>query len=331
MPHDPSRTAGETPVAADACPIRIFAVIVLYRQAASDSATLRTLLASAEGITPDRIVLKVLLYDNTPGAESGPALPQEFVLYRAARKNRGLAGAYNDALRMAEEGGYEWLLTLDQDTELPLNYLSVMAELAAECWSDPSIAAIVPHLVDRDRLLSPVRVLFCTHRPLPLHAEGVQVGEVQALNSAALLRTSALREIGGFHSLFWLNYLDNWLHHALHAHGKRVYIAGKMVIQHELSLLDYRDRMTIAHYRDFLLAESAFRDLYSGRLESMAYTAQLIVRLRNQRRRGEKPEILEATRAFLRRRLTTTRKQRLQQWKTEMGLREQSPQLEDCA
>ncbi len=301
---------------------RIFAVIVLYRQAAANSATLRTLLASADHAGADALDLRILLYDNTAGAQAPTAMPREFVQYRAAPANRGLAGAYNEALTEAEAEGFPWLLTLDQDTELPLEYLSVMARLASECTADERIAAIVPHLVDRERVLSPVRVHFWTHTPLPLAAEGVVPGEVQALNSAALLRTSGLREIGGFHPLFWLNYLDNWLYYALNTRGKRIYVAPRLVIQHELSLLDYRDRMTIAHYEDFLLAESAFRDLYRGGLAGLAYTAQLAVRLRNQKRRREKAEILQATRAFLRRRLTTTRRQRISEWERKMRTRE---------
>ncbi len=308
------------PVVAGSRPVRIYAVVVLYKRAASDSATLRTLLASAERLAPNTVDLHVLLYDNTPGAANN-STPAELVTYHAARANNGLAGAYNKALDLAENSDFEWLLTLDQDTELLPEYLSIMAELADAKRSDTRIAAIVPHLVDGTRLLSPVAVGRFTHKPLPLAFDGVPQGEARALNSGALLRVAALHELGGFHPLFWLNYLDNWLHHALYQHGKSLYVARDLVVQHELSLLDYRGRMTLAHYSDFLLAESAFHDLNGGWLQSLLHTAQLAVRLWNQHRRKETPEILAATRRGLAWRLTRTRKRRLREWSKQMELR----------
>jgi hypothetical protein len=90
-------------------------------------------------------------------------------------------------------------------------------------------------------------------------------------------------------------------------------------LEHHFSLLNYKERVTLAHFQNFLAAESAYFDLYGSWLARLAYSAQLAVRLVNQRRRGEAREIRSATWRALRRRLSVTRKQRIAAWRKSMG------------
>ncbi len=59
--------------------------------------------------------------DNTPSPGSGQNLPQD-VAYLASERNSGLATAYNRARRLAAVNRSQWLLTLDQDTAVPLDF-----------------------------------------------------------------------------------------------------------------------------------------------------------------------------------------------------------------
>ena len=65
------------------------------------------------------------------------------------------------------------------------------------------------------------------------------------------------------------------LHRTLHDAGMRIYVAGDIQVQHELSLQDYRS-LPIDRLRNFLQAESAFFDLYKGALENQVLTATLL-------------------------------------------------------
>jgi GT2 family glycosyltransferase len=315
---------------------RIFAVIVLYKQRPSASVTVATL---ARALADAPVDCVVLVYDNggdnggdngtdnsaadTAGAgSSSETLPAGF-RYHAAPSNRGLLGAYEAALEQARAEGYDWLLTLDQDTALPADFFSAIQPGLKAAAEDPHIAAIVPHLAEGDRLLSPAYVGIGRATPLPAHFAGVPRREARAFNSAALLRVKALDAIGGFDPCFWLDHFDSSLHHRLYVHGWRLYVLDSVHLEHHFSLLNYKERVSLPHFRNYLSAESAYMDLYSSWWARAAYTAQLGVRLVNQQRRREYPEILLATRTALLRRLTMTRAKRLRSWRQEMGCREQ--------
>jgi GT2 family glycosyltransferase len=302
-------------------PARILAVIVLYHQSATDSPALRTLLESAARVPG--CAMEVLLYDNAPDAPP-PELPAG-VSYYAASRNGGLAAAYNAALERAAATGCEWLLTLDCDTRLPADFLPAVLGALCAVQSRPEVAAVVPFLTEAGRPLSPVRLRPGTTTPVRADSAPMPNGELRAYNSAALVRVSAVREIGGFSPDFWLDYLDCWLHHELYRRGKRAYVVPGLYVEHQLSLLDYGERVTPLRFRNFQAAESAYQDLYHGPLERALYTARLAVRLWRQKRRGERPEIMAATRECLRSRILHTRGRRLQAWRAGSPLRSQEP------
>jgi GT2 family glycosyltransferase len=296
--------------------VRILAVVVLYKQRPSASVTVATLARTLPNACAD---CAVLVYDNSAEPDvPTDGLPAGFQ-YKAAPANRGLLGAYEAGLERARAEGYDWLLTLDQDTALPENFFSAIEPGLKAAAEDHRIAVIVPHLAEGEQLLSPAYVGLTRTTPMPASFSGVPSREARAFNSAALLRVEALESIGGFDPCFWLDHLDSWLHHELYIHGWRMYVLDSVHLEHHFSLLNYKERVTLAHFKNFLGAESAYFDLYGSWLARLAYTGQLGVRLMNQRRRGEAPEILSATRQALWRRLAMTRSKRIAAWRANMG------------
>src|ERR1700744_1601622 len=130
--------------------VRLLAVIVLFKIRPSVSSSLLTLLASARQAANSKLKLEILIQDNTPGGQEAGDLPEN-VRYCVAPHNPGLAQAYNSALKVAEKEGYDWLLTLDQDTSLPVNFLERISEIALEQAAPPEVGAIVPKVVGDGR------------------------------------------------------------------------------------------------------------------------------------------------------------------------------------
>lgn len=304
------------PVESAADRARIFAVIVLYKQRPSASVTVASLARSLEAA---RAECAVLVYDNSADTEAArDAMPAGFH-YQAAAVNRGLLGAYEAALDRARAEGYDWLLTLDQDTALPADFFSAIRPGLRAAKEDPRIAVIVPHLAEGERLLSPAYVGLSRTAPMPSSFSGVPAREARAFNSAALLRIEALDAIGGFDPCFWLDHLDSWLHHQLHVHGWRMYVLDSVHLEHHFSLLNYRDRVSLAHLQNFLAAESAYFDRYCSSLAGAAHTVQLAGRLVKQTLRRETREVRRATWSALWRRLTVAKRRRLALWRKAMG------------
>lgn len=292
--------------------VSIFAVVVLYRIRPSESVTVTSLTAQIPDFKAQGNRIQVLLYDNTPGgADPGP-LPEN-VWYEAAPRNAGLSPAYNRGLSLAQSLEFDWLLTLDDDTTLPGNFLSKMAAEAARCWHDDSIAAVAPQLCSGKATLSPVYVRRLRNTAVPRGFKGLNDREMFALNSAALLRVSVIADLGGFPRQFWMNYLDVCLHRLLHRAGKRIYVAGDIPVEHRLSLDDYAS-LTPVRYRWFLEAESAFFDLHKGRLENWILTATLLFRYARHWVRRDPGALRPETLRILKQRLLLSRKSRITRW-----------------
>ncbi len=274
-------------------------------------------LQAALAAATDCCILSILLVDNSPSPEDHPWLPPT-VEYRAAARNEGLAPAYNWAIQRAEQNCATWLLTLDQDTKLPVNFLRSMASIAGSVEITPAIAAIVPRIVADGRTVSPYRFIGGAVPSWgPASAHGVSPHPIFAFNSGALLRVSALRQIGGYDPRFWLDCSDTLLFHQLHRFGKRVFVAGNIRVEHDFSMLNPGDRVSCSRYRNILLAESAFWDWHMNKLAGWERTARLLLRVVRQLGGKDSAELRFITFEFLKRRLLWSRSRRMRVWERE--------------
>lgn len=303
------------------CITRLFAVIVIYKMQPLDSSSLQTLLASVENTFPGNLDLKILVWDNTPGGQGIGELP-DGILYKSAPHNPGLALAYNQVLDQAEAEGYEWLLTLDQDSSLPVDFLEKIANLTRELNPYPTIGAIVPQVMADGRNISPFRFLLgAIPRWFKNGFEGISEDIVIPINSGATLRVTTLRQIGGYDLMFPLDVSDIELFHRLHNSGKKVYIAGDILIRHDLALLRKNSRMSLERYRMLLLDECAFWDMHLGPLARFERMIRLAGRACKDLILSKESGFWKPTLSELKRRLLTPRQKRIAEWRTWATLR----------
>ena len=307
--------------------VRLFAIVVIYKMLPRDSSSLQTLLTAAAKVSRNELDLKILAWDNTPGAQNPGELPDE-VLYVSAPNNPGLAVAYNHVLNLAEAGGYEWLLTLDQDSNLPANFLLRMAQLARELGPRLKIGAIVPQVTASGRNISPFRfMLGAVPRWFKYGFVGTSESITIPINSGAMLRASALHRIGGYNPMFPLDFSDNDLFYRLHKSGKRVYIAGDLLIHHDVALLARDKKMTLDRYRAVLLEECAFWDLNMGSIARFERMIRLVGRVCRDFLKSDGPLFRALTILELKRRLLNSRQQRIAEWRQWASLRCNAAQL----
>jgi len=303
----------------DQAPVQVLALIVLYKMQPSESAAFMSLQLAIDDLAQGRSGFRVLLYDNTPGGCDPGSLP-DCVQYEAAGQNTGLSAAYNHALAIARRERDTWLLILDQDTTLPSDYLARMSTIAFEIEPDEKIAAIVPLILDAGRAVSPVFIEFWGTNHVSADCFGASRREIQAINSASWFRVSSLLQIGGFSPYFWLDYLDAYVFRHFCLHGLKVYVAGDVEVEHELSLL-HGGELKTERYRNILRAESAFWDIYGGLVQGVVLTARLLGRMWRQRKRGHGLAIRQLTGNEMKRRLFQSRTRRINDWVREMELR----------
>jgi GT2 family glycosyltransferase len=170
-------------------------------------------------------------------------------------------------------------------------------------------------MVDKGRNLSPFRFAAgFMPRWFAFGFVGTPSRATYALNSAAVLRVASLAEIGGYDCRFPLDVSDIDLFHRLHAEGKRVFVAGDILVSHSFSLLNKDKRMSTDRYRKMLRDECAFWDLYMGPLARLERFVRLAGRVGKDYFFTDDSAFCRTTLLELKHRLMTRRKRRIAEW-----------------
>lgn len=252
----------------------LLALIVLYNVDFNESAAFSTVCTASPKGQPGRS--GILLYDNTPIHRDPGPLPVG-VQYQSMGQNTGLAAAYNWALTLCEEGGFSWLLLLDQDTKLPADFLQLLRLEIEKHDANPDVVAIVPLVRNGNDVISPKRVGLYGLHALPGNARGIQDDEITCINSGTAVRCSFVRSLGGFNRAYWLDYLDYWLFHQIYASGKKAAVFD-CTLEHDLSVTDYARNVSKDRYRSILKGESAFVTTHRPKSQIPFYLLRLLFR-----------------------------------------------------
>jgi len=179
----------------------IAAAVVLHNPAADD---LDRLQASIGG------TIEVIVVDN-----SEPQLePEQSITWISMGENKGVAAALNTAAARARDEGYDWLLTLDQDTNVPEETLVDYVTQALKLPDLDQVAVFGPNLGD-----------------------GEPDGQVEetflVMTSASLINLSIWRTLGGFVEDLFVDEVDH--EYCLHAksHGYSVIRLGNVLVPHK--------------------------------------------------------------------------------------------------
>ncbi|MDR3326838.1 MAG: hypothetical protein LBT04_01675 [Prevotellaceae bacterium] len=224
-------------------------ILVLYRTELQDSLSYLTL---CEHIHRLSVPYELLIYNNSTEIKIKEST--EYIVVNA-EKNNMLAQAYNYALERAVKNNRKWLLLLDQDTFLSEEYferLNVALNLQVK------VAAILPVLKCKDKHLSPrsySSIFGPWGKTNNIEESGIISNKmVSAFNSVAFLSINSLQETGGFSEEFPLDALDTHLFYKLSRNGGYFYLLD-VVLQHNLSVLDYSKYMTKERYDSIVNAE----------------------------------------------------------------------------
>lgn len=251
----------------------VLPILVLYKCTLTDSAAYNTLLASSASLN----LSLISVYDNSPLRQVSAEEESHLLAYKHDPANGGVAAAYNWALDIAQSNGYAWLMLLDQDTTLPLDFLQSSLEQVEKYLPKPIIVALVPVVRSGGAVVSPKRVSFARLRPLVDSSTGIQSEEIMAINSGTIIRCDFVRSIGGFNRAYWLDYLDHWLFRQVYAAGRKV-VVSSCILDHNLTVQDYRNNVTSERYRSILAGEASFITTHKPRFEIFVYLLHLLVR-----------------------------------------------------
>lgn len=250
-------------------------VLVIYKERLEHSSSFQSVIANSRLLASQDVNL--VIYDNSPEAQPLPSDVHELAIhYHHDTHNPGLAAAYNYALQRARKEGQDWLLLLDQDTQLTAEYFRELVELPRTLTTD--CVCIAPLVSDGRAQISPM-----DNTQVRFTADGIHSGyrdrNITAINSGACWRIDWLNGIGGFSADFPLDYLDHWACHRALSDGKRFYVMCSQLRQN-LSISDH-NQVSEARYCSIYESEYRFyqnhrRDLF------LNYKRRLPLRLLKQ-------------------------------------------------
>lgn len=192
--------------------------------------------------------LDILIYNND---SQKPIPPHHNYQIFNSPTNSMLVGAYNYALNIAINKQIQWLLLLDQDTTLNLQYFKELQKSLS--LINNNTACIAPIITHNNKQISPVQYspLFGPKwflKPTPI---GLNNNCLFAFNSGTLINTSAISSIGNFPTEFPLDDLDICYFYRLYKNNYTTYVMPT-IIEHQLSVLDYAKNMTPKRYQSIL-------------------------------------------------------------------------------
>jgi GT2 family glycosyltransferase len=196
-----------------------------------------------------------------------------------SKENVMLAGAYNYALELSRNNNSEWILLVDQDSEIPSDYLIQLENDMKNIDSD--VVAIVPRLISSNRILSPklLNPFLWTLKDIPnnnIYSNCRIVG----FNSMCLINVKFLVDIGGFSYDYPLDMLDHWYFEKIYKSGKKIYVNNCQIL-HSLSVDNYEKNVSLERHFNFLSSEVRFANEL-GKLYLYLFKMKLVLRVIKQ-------------------------------------------------
>lgn len=265
--------------------MRVTILVVLYNKNINESKTLASL--NSIYIYNNHIFdnFNFILFSNNENLnQSNLNLPFEYT-FQKNNLNNGYAFPLNSAVRKSQEIKNTFLLIFDENTDIPTSFfINYYAQLEL-MLADQKCVAMVSKIFYKNYCFSPSRVyLGGLHRPILESYHGSFHKETFSILSGTTINISFLASINGFNEIFWLDSLDRWLFTSISNNDKSVYISN-LLLHHDLSILDYDNKIGINRYTNILYSESLI--IYEKSiLHKLFYLFRLLKRVLIFRKKG---------------------------------------------
>lgn len=143
------------------------------------------------------------------------------------KDNMGIATALNEAAQYAKDQGYEWIITLDQDSVAPSNLVKTYLPYT----NDKCIGMLCCKIIDRN-----FGELDINKR----HNHGCE--EVpMCITSASMMNIKAWDEVGGFPEDFFIDSVDFDICLSMRKHGYKIVRTNDTALLHEVGHSEIRN------------------------------------------------------------------------------------------
>ncbi len=165
------------------------------------------------------LVSKLYVIDNTENVENKNVLPEsEKIVYVPNYENLGVAKALNMGADLARQEGFQWMLTMDQDSCFDPEQLETLIEYL-ENHENQNIGLISPWHNTKSGALKP----------------DIEVEEVmEVMTSGNIINLEAHQKVGGFKEWLFIDSIDIEYGMNLNKNNYKVIRLNYVTLEHEL-------------------------------------------------------------------------------------------------
>lgn len=174
--------------------------------------------------------IKIYVYDNST-IDINVQMPSE-VTYITENKNAGIAHALNVIMSNAEKDGYEWVITMDQDSILPVNSVSIYQKYL----NVRDVAIICPQVIDKRRKY----MHLSTNR-------GVEYIDF-CITSASCTSIKIWKELGGFDEWLFIDLVDNEYCKRVISSGYKILRINSLILNQEFGKITPKNKYVQAFW-----------------------------------------------------------------------------------
>lgn len=143
-------------------------------------------------------------------------------------RNHGIAYALNQGVKYAIDREYRWLLTFDQDSLAPPDYLQTLLSTYESADNRDSIAIVAPTYITTTGTVS-------FSHPLSKNSDNKAYSEVETtMTSGNLIVTEVFNKVGFFNEDFFIDFVDHEYCLRLAKSGFRIVESHQALLQHTL-------------------------------------------------------------------------------------------------
>lgn len=182
-------------------------------------------------------VSQVIVVDNG-SHEAGRRLVQivermEKVKVAYNPENLGIAAGLNLGFKNAIKGGFEWVLTLDQDSRPSASMVESLFNVYEKCQNQKQIGLLSAAAIE-EKIETPGSNVISINSNIPYQDTEV------VMSSGSLVKTSVYLEVGGFDEGLFIYYVD-------HDYCFRILAAGYKIFQTPLAVFYHNTGMLSRH------------------------------------------------------------------------------------
>ena len=198
---------------------------------------------------------KVIVVDNQSknvDSVEGLTKQKKNILFIRNNNNLGIATALNQIGEIAEEKGFEWFLTLDQDSECSPN----MIEIFSKYMEDSSVG-----------MISPTIHLRIHGKDKPKLQDKYEYADT-VITSGCLVKVEAWKSINGFWDYLFIDKVDDDFCYTLREKGWKILRTSKVVLEHQIGNPSKHKFLWKSYYID---SYPSFRYYYIARNTIIVY------------------------------------------------------------